>query len=38
MTTAESCLVDGREIAHLNEEQVVEACKVIRERGIKNVS
>lgn len=30
--------VDGREIAPLNERQLVDACKVIQERGIKNVS
>ncbi|KAK7683209.1 hypothetical protein QCA50_013882 [Cerrena zonata] len=29
--------IDGREIAPLNERQLVDACKVIQERGIKNI-
>ena len=31
------CTVDGREIKPVREEQVVEQCKIIREKGLKNV-
>ncbi|CAL1709132.1 unnamed protein product [Somion occarium] len=29
--------IDGREIAPLNEQQLVEECKIIKEKGIRNV-
>ncbi len=38
LTSSRRASVDGREIASINEVQVTEQCRLIKERGLRNVS